>query len=235
MWGDDRGLVFIVGADALHKAALAIHGCCRRMGSFIIFALSTNMLLGQSGMACRFGHAVYFRALRRRHRRAPRSILIGKGAIVFQLPLAAADSAAVAGEFFGILFGLRHPRAVRERDVRHHTRSAWAMRAVRLVLHFPGGFFRRRGAGRLRPKGWSGRAQFFGVTDGPGLLQVYYLVAGVDASSRWRPCTRDPDALAAWRNRGARTTGKVAPGVRRQNTQKWCASCSSCSPRSSPG
>src|SRR5258705_6241084 len=71
------------------------------MGSFIIFALSYNMLLGQGGMLS-FGHAVYsglgaYIAVHALN-------LIGKNSIPFPVTLLPLVG-GVAGMLFGILFG----------------------------------------------------------------------------------------------------------------------------------
>src|SRR3990172_1678708 len=72
-----------------------------QMGTFIIFALSYNMLLGQGGMLS-FGHAVYsglgaYIAVHALN-------LAGKGALTIPLPLLPLVG-GIAGLAFGVLFG----------------------------------------------------------------------------------------------------------------------------------
>jgi branched-chain amino acid transport system permease protein len=137
-----------------------------QMGSFIIFALSYNMLLGQGGMLS-FGHAVYsglgaYIAVHALN-------LIGKGAIVFPVTLLPLVG-GIAGMFFGALFGYVTTR-----------RSGTTFALISLgigemvfacVLMFPGFFGGEAGVSTNRV---AGRA-FLGVSYGPA-LQVYYLVA----------------------------------------------------------
>jgi len=137
-----------------------------QMGSFIIFALSYNMLLGQGGMLS-FGHAVYsglgaYIAVHALN-------LIGKGTIVFPvtlLPLAG----GLAGMLFGVLFGYVTTR---------RAGTTFALISLGIgemvfacVLMFPGFFGGEAGVSTNRVVG----KPFLGISYGPA-LQVYYLVA----------------------------------------------------------
>src|SRR5204863_4248511 len=98
LWGT-TALVFVV-APLLFTSSFALT-LLTQMGSFIIFALSYNMLLGQGGMLS-FGHAVYsglgaYIAVHALN-------LIGKNAIPFPVTLLPLVG-GVAGMVFGILFG----------------------------------------------------------------------------------------------------------------------------------
>ena len=137
-----------------------------QMGTMIIFALSYNMLLGQSGMLS-FGHAVYsglgaYFAVHALN-------LIGKGALplpVTLLPLVG----GLAGLAFGVLFGYVTTR-------RAGTTFALISLGVgemvfACVLMFPGFFGGEAGISTNRVVG----KPFLGLTFGPA-IQVYYLVA----------------------------------------------------------
>ncbi len=140
-----------------------------QMGIMIIFALSYNMLLGQTGLLS-FGHAVYsgLGAYFAIHALA----LIGKGSLVFPvsaLPLVG----GVAGLLFGVVFGwLTTKRAG----------TTFAMISLGLgemvfaaSLMFPGFFGGEAGVSGNRSAG----APFLGIkglTFGPD-IQVYYLIA----------------------------------------------------------
>src|SRR5258705_3526909 len=136
------------------------------MGSFIIFALSYNMLLGQGGMLS-FGHAVYsglgaylsVHALN----------LIGKGVLPFPVTLLPLIG-GLSGLAFGVLFGYVTTR-------RAGTTFALISLGVgemvfACVLMFPGFFGGEAGVSTNRVVG----KPFLGISYGPA-LQVYYLVA----------------------------------------------------------
>lgn len=137
-----------------------------QMGTFIIFALSYNMLLGQGGMLS-FGHAVYsglgayftVHALN----------LVGKGALV--LPVALLPLVGgLAGLAFGVLFGYVTTR-------RAGTTFAMITLGIGELVHacvlmFPGFF---GGEGGISTNRTLGRP-LLGITFGPA-IQVYYLVA----------------------------------------------------------
>jgi branched-chain amino acid transport system permease protein len=137
-----------------------------QMGTMIIFALSYNMLLGQSGMLS-FGHAVYsglgaYFAVHALN-------LIGKGALPLPVTLLPLVGGA-AGLAFGVLFGYVTTR-------RAGTTFALISLGVgemvfACVLMFPGFFGGEAGISTNRVVG----APLLGLTFGPA-LQVYYLVA----------------------------------------------------------
>jgi branched-chain amino acid transport system permease protein len=137
-----------------------------QMASLTIFALSYNMLLGQSGMLS-FGHAVYsglgayitVHALN----------MMGKGIAPIPLPFLPLVGGA-AGLFFGVIFGYVTTRKAG---------TTFAMISLGIgelvyacVLMFPGFFGGEAGISTNR----TAAPPFFGLTFGPA-LQVYYLVA----------------------------------------------------------
>ena len=98
LWGT-TAVVFVV-APLLFTSSFALT-LLTQMGSFIIFALSYNMLLGQGGMLS-FGQAAFsglgaYIAVHALN-------LIGKGAIVFPVTLLPLIG-GLAGTAFGVLFG----------------------------------------------------------------------------------------------------------------------------------
>jgi branched-chain amino acid transport system permease protein len=140
-----------------------------QMGIMIIFALSYNMLLGQTGLLS-FGHAVYsgLGAYFAIHALA----LIGKGQLVFPVSLLPLVGGA-AGLVFGVIFGwLTTKRAG----------TTFAMISLGIgemvfaaSLMFPGFFGGEAGISGNRTAG----PPFLGIpglTFGPD-LQVYYLIA----------------------------------------------------------
>jgi len=166
IWGF-TALVFIV-APQVFGSGFA-RALLSQMGIMIIFALSYNMLLGQTGLLS-FGHAVYsgLGAYFAIHALA----LIGKGTLVFPVSLLPLVGGA-AGLFFGIVFGwLTTKRAG----------TTFAMISLGLgemlfaaSLMFPGFFGGEAGISGNRTAGgpFLGLA---GLTFGPD-LQVYYLIA----------------------------------------------------------
>ena len=163
LWGS-TAVVFVV-APLIFTSSFALT-LLTQMGSFIIFALSYNMLLGQGGMLS-FGHAVYsglgaYIAVHALN-------LIGKGAIVFPVTLLPLIG-GLAGMVFGILFGYVTTR-------RAGTTFALISLGVgemvfACVLMFPAFFGGEAGVSTNRVVG----KPFLGVSYGPA-LQVYYLVA----------------------------------------------------------
>ena len=137
-----------------------------QMGTFIIFALSYNMLLGQGGMLS-FGHAVYsglgaYFAVHALN-------MIGKGTLVFPVTLLPLIG-GVAGIVFGVLFGYVTTKKAG---------TTFAMITLGIgelvhacVLMFPDFFGGEGGIATNRVAGGS----FLGITYGPS-IQVYYLVA----------------------------------------------------------
>ncbi|MWL87208.1 branched-chain amino acid ABC transporter permease [Cupriavidus sp. SW-Y-13] len=137
-----------------------------QMGIMIIFALSYNMLLGQTGMLS-FGHAVYsglgaFIAVHVLN-------MVGAGKVwlpVSMLPLVG----GLAGAFFGVLFGYVTTKK---------SGTTFAMITMGIgemvfasSLMFPDFFGGEGGISTNRVVGES----FLGLTFGPG-RQVYYLIA----------------------------------------------------------
>ena len=136
------------------------------MGTTMIFALSYNMLLGQSGMLS-FGHAVYsgmgaFFAIHAIN-------LAGDGALPVPLTLVPLIG-GLAGLLFGVLFGYVTTK---------RSGTTFAMISLGIVelvfacsLMFPGFFGGEGGVAGDRVYG----KPLFGITYGPQ-IQVYYLIA----------------------------------------------------------
>jgi branched-chain amino acid transport system permease protein len=137
-----------------------------QMGTFIIFTLSYNMLLGQGGMLS-FGHAVYsglgayitVHALN----------LVGKGALFIPVPLLPLVG-GLAGLAFGVLFGYVTTK---------RAGTTFALISLGIgemvyacVLMFPGFFGGEAGVSTNRVVA----QPFLGLSFGPA-IQVYYLVA----------------------------------------------------------
>lgn len=166
IWGFTALLFMVLPAFFSKGFALTLMS---QMGITIIFALSYNMLLGQSGMLS-FGHAVYsglgaffaIHALR----------WIGSGTLVWPtslLPLIG----GVAGALFGVIFGYLTTR---------RAGTPFAMITLGIgemvfaaSLMFPGFF---GGEGGITADRASGRPflGIAGITFGPQ-IQVYYLIA----------------------------------------------------------
>jgi branched-chain amino acid transport system permease protein len=136
------------------------------MGTTMIFALSYNMLLGQSGMLS-FGHAVYsgmgaFFAIHAIN-------LAGSGALPVPLTLV-----PLIGGLAGLLFGVMFGYVTTKRS--GTTFSMISLGIVELVfacsLMFPGFFGGEGGVAGDRVFG----QPLFGVSYGPQ-IQVYYLIA----------------------------------------------------------
>jgi branched-chain amino acid transport system permease protein len=138
-----------------------------QMGIGIIFALSYNMLLGQTGMLS-FGHAVYYGLGAYIVAHTLNAIGAGKaGFPVSLLPLIG----GLAGLAFGIVFGYVTTK---------RSGTPFAMISLGIgemvaacALMFPSFFGGEGGIATNRQVG----APFLGVTYGPQ-LQVYYLIAG---------------------------------------------------------
>jgi branched-chain amino acid transport system permease protein len=163
-----------------------------QMGIMIIFALSYNMLLGQTGMLS-FGHAVYaglgaFIAVHVLN-------MIGAGKVwlpVSMLPLVG----GLAGAFFGVLFGYVTTKK---------SGTTFAMITMGIgemvfasSLMFPDFFGGEGGISTNRVVGDA----FLGITFGPG-RQVYYLIA------LW--CLASMVAMYAWTQT---PLGRIANAVR---------------------
>ncbi|RBA23468.1 branched-chain amino acid ABC transporter permease [Herminiimonas fonticola] len=163
VWGG-FALTLLIAPLIFNKGASLSLLC--QMGTFIILALSYNMLLGQGGMLS-FGHAVYSG--------------LGAFCAIHALNLAAAGSVAipvtliplvggVAGLFFGALFGYVTTKK---------SGTTFAMITLGIVelvfacsLMFPKFF---GGEGGISTNRVIGEA-FFGISYGPQ-IQVYYLIA----------------------------------------------------------
>ena len=155
----------MAGLPLLFTQSFAI-SMLSQMGIAIIFALSYNMLLGQTGMLS-FGHAVYFglgaffsvHALN----------AIGAGTLhwpVTLIPLVG----GVAGLFFGVVFGYVTTR---------HSGTPFAMISLGIAemvaacsLMFPSFFGGEGGVSTDR----AASAPVLGISYGPA-IQVYYLIA----------------------------------------------------------
>jgi branched-chain amino acid transport system permease protein len=137
-----------------------------QIGIAVIFALSYNMLLGQTGMLS-FGHAVYFGlgAFVSAH------VLNAVGAGSLHLPVSLLPLAGgLAGLAFGVVFGYVTTR---------RSGTAFAMISLGIAemvaasaLMFPGFFGGEGGIASNRVAG----TPWHGVTYGPQ-IQVYYLIA----------------------------------------------------------
>lgn len=163
-----------------------------QMGIMIIFALSYNMLLGQTGMLS-FGHAVYsglgaFIAVHVLN-------MIGAGKVWFPVSLLPLVG-GLAGAFFGVLFGYVTTKK---------SGTTFAMITMGIgemvfasSLMFPDFFGGEGGISTNRVVGES----FLGITFGPG-RQVYYLIAA------W--CLVSMAAMYAWTQT---PLGRIANAVR---------------------
>jgi branched-chain amino acid transport system permease protein len=166
IWGTTA--VVFVAAPAVFGSGFSLT-LMSQMGIMIIFALSYNMLLGQSGMLS-FGHAVYsglgafvaIHALR----------AIGDGALAWPVTLLPLIGGA-AGAFFGVVFGYLTTR---------RAGTPFAMITLGIgemvfaaALMFPGFFGGEGGITADRTAG-SPLAGIPGLTFGPQ-VQVYYLIA----------------------------------------------------------
>jgi branched-chain amino acid transport system permease protein len=137
-----------------------------QMGIWIVFALSFNMLLGQTGLLS-FGHAVYsglgaYFAVHALH-------MIGAGSLVFPVTLL-----PLLGGLFGLLFGVLFGYVTtRKAGVAFSMISLGLGEMVFAAsLMFPSFFGGEGGISGNRMVG----AKFFGLTYGPA-IQVYYLIA----------------------------------------------------------
>ncbi|HVY08256.1 MAG TPA: branched-chain amino acid ABC transporter permease [Burkholderiales bacterium] len=164
VWGG-AALVFIV-LPLIFKQSFAL-SMLSQMGIAIIFALSYNMLLGQTGLLS-FGHAVYFglgaffcaHALN----------FIGAGKLAFPVTLVPLIGGA-AGLFFGLILGFVTTRRAGTPFAMISLGIAEMVAASALMFT---SFF--GGEGGIATNRTVGKA-FLGVSYGPQ-IQVYYLIAG---------------------------------------------------------
>jgi len=162
-WGGAAAALALLPLVFRHGFALTL---LSQMGIMVIFALSYNMLLGQSGLLS-FGHAVYsglgaYCAVHALN-------LIGKGQLAFPvsaLPLVG----GVSGALFGVLFGWVTTKKSGTTFAMISLGIAEMVAACSLMLP---GFF--GGEGGVTANRTVGRA-FLGISYGPA-TQVYYLIA----------------------------------------------------------
>ena len=156
------------------------------MGMTIIFALSYNMLLGQTGLLS-FGHAVYFGL--GGFLTAHMMNLVESNGV--PLPLAVFPVVGgVTGLVFGVIFGAVSTR---------RAGTAFAMitlgigELVSSSCPDTAALLRRRGGHHHRPHDL---VHLFGITFGPQ-IQVYYLIAAWCFVSRGGDVRADPHAASA--------------------------------------
>jgi branched-chain amino acid transport system permease protein len=157
-------LLVLVIAPFIFSKGFALSLLCQ-MGILIVFALSYNMLLGQTGLLS-FGHAVYYGlgALFTIH-----ALNLAKGGLAIPVPLVPLVGGA-AGLAFGLLFGFVTTRRAGT------TFSMISLGIGELVaacsLMFPVFFGGEAGISGNRAVG----QPVMGITFGPQ-IQVYYLIA----------------------------------------------------------
>jgi len=152
----------LVAAPLAFSKGFALTLLCQ-MGIVMIFALSYNMLLGQTGLLS-FGHAVYYGlgALFTIH-----VLNLGQGKLpVVLMPLVG----GISGLFFGVLLGYVTTRRAGTTFAMISLGVGEMVAACSLM--FPGFFGGEAGVSGNRSAG----AHFFGITFGPQ-VQMYYLVA----------------------------------------------------------
>jgi branched-chain amino acid transport system permease protein len=164
LWGATA--LLMVALPFVFRQGFALSMLCQ-MGIAIIFALSYNMLLGQSGMLS-FGHAVYYGLAAFICAHALNAIGAGRLHIpVTLLPLVG----GLSGLFFGILLGYVTTRRSGTPFAMISLGIAEMVAASALMLP---GFF--GGEGGIATNRQVGQA-WLGITYGPQ-RQVYYLIAG---------------------------------------------------------
>jgi branched-chain amino acid transport system permease protein len=159
-------IAIIVALPLVFRSNAAI-SLINAMGIAIIFALSYNMILGQTGLLS-FGHAVYsglgaYIAIHVLN-------LVGAGKLWFPVTLLPLVG-ALGGMFFGVLFGYVTTRRAGTTFAMISLGIAEMVAASALML--PGFFGGEAGISTNRTVGKA----FFGITYGPP-IQVYYLIAG---------------------------------------------------------
>ena len=164
IWGLTAAVMILV--PLLFKQSFAL-SMLSQMGIAIIFALSYNMLLGQTGMLS-FGHAVYYGLGAFVCAHTLNAIGAGKLALpVMLLPLVG----GVAGLAFGIVFG--YVTTKRSGTPFAMISLGIAEMVAACALMFPGFF---GGEGGIATNRQVGQA-WHGLSFGPQ-IQVYYLIAG---------------------------------------------------------
>ena len=159
-------IAIIIALPLVFKSNASI-SLINSMGIAIIFALSYNMILGQTGLLS-FGHAVYsglgaYIAIHVLN-------LVGAGKLWFPVTLLPLVG-ALGGMFFGVLFGYVTTRRAGTTFAMISLGIAEMVAASALML--PGFFGGEAGISTNRAVGKA----FLGITYGPP-IQVYYLIAG---------------------------------------------------------
>jgi branched-chain amino acid transport system permease protein len=167
LWGATAVILLIL--PVIFRGGFAIT-LLSQMGTFVIFALSYNMIFGQGGMLS-FGHAVYsglgaYFTIHALNMASAAGGWIATPVTVALLPLVG----GIAGAFFGVVFGYLTTK-------KSGTPFAMITLGIGEMVHaaslmFPGFF---GGEGGISTDRVLGKA-IAGVTFGPG-IQVYYLIA----------------------------------------------------------
>ena len=166
LWFWGATLLALIVLPYLFKAGFALSMLCQ-MGIAVIFALSYNMLLGQTGLLS-FGHAVYFGLGAFICAHALNAVAAGKLMIpVTFVPLLG----GLTGLVFGLIFGFVTTRRAGTPFAMISLGIAEMVAACSLM--FPAFFGGEGGIPTNRQVG----PAVMGVTYGPQ-LQVYYLIAG---------------------------------------------------------
>lgn len=162
VWGGYAAV--LVAAPLVFHKGFSLSLLCQ-MGIIIVFSLSYNMLLGQTGLLS-FGHAVYYGmgALITIH--ALNLVQHGWKFPVTLMPLVG----GAAGLFFGVVFGYITTRRAGTTFAMISLGIGEMMAACSLM--FPGFFGGEAGISGNRSSGGA----FLGITYGPQ-IQMYYLVA----------------------------------------------------------
>ncbi|HLX22462.1 MAG TPA: branched-chain amino acid ABC transporter permease [Usitatibacter sp.] len=162
VWGGFAAV--LVAAPLVFNKGFSLSLLCQ-MGILIIFALSYNMLLGQTGLLS-FGHAVYYGLGAIISIHALNLVQAGWKFPVTLMPLVG----GAAGLFFGVIFGYVTTRRAGT------TFSMISLGVGEMVaacsLMFPAFFGGEAGVSGNRSAGGA----FLGLTYGPQ-IQIYYLVA----------------------------------------------------------
>ena len=163
VWGGYAAL--LAALPLAFSKGFAVSLLCQ-MGIVVIFALSYNMLLGQTGLLS-FGHAVYYGlgALFTIH-----AMNLAKAGWALPVTLMPAVG-GLAGLFFGVVFGYVTTRRAGTTFAMISLGVGEMVAACSLM--FPAFFGGEAGISGNRTTGGS----FMGITYGPQ-LQVYYLIAG---------------------------------------------------------